>query len=90
MLKFQTPMLNDEVCRAMTDKQKTKQTYILSKNRGNLFYGQFFFFYFSLYFLESKKAVSNYTFLAKIRLLGRNLKIRLELEPSRVPRGPTC
>ena len=31
MLKFQTPMSNDEVCRAMTDKQTHKQTYILSK-----------------------------------------------------------
>ena len=27
MLKFQTPMLNDEVCRAMTDKQTNKQTH---------------------------------------------------------------
>ena len=36
MLEFQTPMLNDEGCRAMTDKQTHKQTntqtYILSKN----------------------------------------------------------
>ena len=32
MLKFQTPMLNDEVLRAMTDKQTHKQTYIPSKN----------------------------------------------------------
>ena len=27
MLKFQPPMLNDEVCRAMTDKQTHKHTY---------------------------------------------------------------
>ena len=37
VLKCQTPMLNDEVCRAMTDKQTHKhtnkqKTYILSKN----------------------------------------------------------
>ena len=25
MLKFQTPMLNDEVCRAMTDKHTNKK-----------------------------------------------------------------
>ena len=58
-------MLNDEVCRAMTDKQTNKQThthktYILSKNWGNLFLtAKFFIFYF--YFSNSlnvKKAVS--------------------------------
>ena len=36
MLKFQPPMLNDEVCRMATDKQTHKyihkKTYILSKN----------------------------------------------------------
>ena len=32
MLKFQPPMLNDEVCRVPTDKQ-THKTYIQSKNR---------------------------------------------------------
>ena len=46
MLKFQPPSLNDEVCRPATDKRK--QNYEQSKNRGNLFYLQFFFFYFRL------------------------------------------
>ena len=55
MSKFQTPILNDEVCRAMTDKQtKTQKTYILSKNSGNLFVtAKFFIFYF--YFSNSLK-----------------------------------
>ena len=64
MLKFQTPMSNDEVCRAMTDKHTNKKTYILSKNWGNLFFtAKFFIFYF--YFSNSlnvKKAVSNNIF----------------------------
>ena len=43
MSKFQPPMLNNDVCRAVTDKQihkhtHKKTTYILSKNRGNLFF----------------------------------------------------
>ena len=67
MLKCQTPMLNDEVCRAMTDKQTHKQkkkTYIQSKNRGNLFFpAKFSFFIFvSLIHLKVRKAVSNILF----------------------------
>ena len=66
MLKFQTPMLNDEVCRAMTDKQTNTQTntqtYILSKNWGNLFLtAKFFLFsiFITLIDWTLKRAVSN-------------------------------
>ena len=46
MLKFQTPMSNDEVCRAMTDKQTHKQTYWV-KTEETFFQPPFFsIFYF--------------------------------------------
>ena len=32
LLKFQSPMLNNGFCRATTDKQTHKQTYIQNKN----------------------------------------------------------
>ena len=61
MLKFQPPMLNNEVCRSTTDKHTNKhththtythtQTYILmGKNRVNPFLTQrfFIFLYFSI------------------------------------------
>ena len=68
MLKFQTPMSNDEVCRAMTDKHtNTQKTYILSKNWGNLFFtAMFFIFYF--YFSNSmnvKKGGFQHTYWVK-------------------------
>ena len=61
MSKFQPPMLNNDVCRAPTDKQTHKhththtQTYIQSKNWGNLFYGQIFYFLFFLLYLFERR-----------------------------------
>ena len=52
-------MLNDEVCRAVTDKQTNKQTnkqtYTLSKNWGNPFFNRIFFLIFYFYFSNSLK-----------------------------------
>ena len=64
-------MLNDEVCRAMTDKQTNKQTFILSKHWGNLFLPpSFFIFYFHFSnSLNIKKAVSNYLLLEEIIII---------------------
>ena len=49
MLKFQPPMLNDEVCRMATDKQTHKytntQTYIQSKTEQTFFVFNFILFY---------------------------------------------
>ena len=64
MLNFQTHILNDEVCKAIKDKhinKKKEKTYIVSKNRGNLFFtAKFFTFYFSFSnSLKVKKMVSN-------------------------------
>ena len=59
MSKFQPPMLNDDVCRAPTDKQTHiythKHTYRV-KTEETFFYGQIFYFlFFFLYLFESKK-----------------------------------
>ena len=59
MSKFQPPMLNDDVCRARTDKQTHKyihkHTYRV-KTEETFFYGQIFYFlFFFLYLFESKK-----------------------------------
>ena len=61
MLKFQSPMLNNGVCRAMTDKQTheqknthtNKHTYRVKTEETFLFSSSFFMFYFRL-----KKAFS--------------------------------
>ena len=62
MSKCQSHMLNDDVCRAMTDKQNKKNTttYILSKDIGKLFLPpnlSIFYIPFSIC-LKVKKAVS--------------------------------
>ena len=59
MSKFQPPMLNDNVCRAPTDKQTHiythKHTYRV-KTEETFFYGQIFYFlFFLLYLFESIK-----------------------------------
>ena len=63
MSKFQPPMLNDDVCRAATDKQTHKHTHKHTyrvKTEETFFYGQIFYFlFFFLYLFESKKTVSN-------------------------------
>ena len=68
MLKFQPPMLNDVLCRAMTDKQTHKQTHkkhtYKLKTEETFFYLQVFYFIFSFEKVVSKNAVyNNFTFL---------------------------
>ena len=65
MSKFQPATSNDDVCRVPTDKQTHiythTQTYILSKNWGNLFFLTDTFFNFYLSFsisIKVKKTVS--------------------------------
>ena len=63
MSKFQPPMLNNDVCRAPTDKQTHKHTHTHThkhtyrvKTEETFFYGQIFYFlFFFLYLFESKK-----------------------------------
>ena len=63
MSKFQPPMLNNDVCRARTDKQTHKHTHTHThkhtyrvKTEETFFYGQIFYFlFFFLYLFESKK-----------------------------------
>ena len=64
MLKFQPPMLNDEVCRVATDKQTHKYTIKNAyrvKTEVTFFYLQIFIFYFhfSDTFESKKKLFSN-------------------------------
>ena len=62
MSKFQPPMLNDDVCRAATDKQTHKHTYKHTywvKTEDTFFTAKFFIFYFSFSnSLKVKKTVS--------------------------------
>ena len=63
MSKFQPPMLNDDVCRVVTDKQTHKyihkHTYRV-KTEETFFTAKFFIFYFSFPIcLKVKKTVSN-------------------------------
>ena len=63
MSKFQPPMLNDDVCRAPTDKQTHKHTHTHThkhtyrvKTEETFFYGQIFYFlFFLLYLFKSIK-----------------------------------
>ena len=57
MLKCQTPMLNDEVCRAMTDKQTHKQTNT-QKHKYRVKTEETFFSVCVCFFFSFKKAGS--------------------------------
>ena len=67
MSKFQPPMLNDDVCRAATDKQTQKHTYThihkhtyRVKTEETCFTAKLFIVYFSFSIsLKVKKTVSN-------------------------------
>ena len=77
MLKFQTPMLNDDVCRAMTDKQTHKQTYILSKNWEFFFTAKFFFYFYFSNILNVKRWFPIFQDISGMSLLAFQLQPKI-------------
>ena len=73
MLKFQPPMLNDEVCRMATDKQTHKYIHTQKKLTYRVKTEETFFAFKSFYFSFSfKKAVSKNNILFVINILFRS------------------